>query len=235
MIPTSQKYGFEGLLSYFDSMWQLFRNIPRICTYFKLNFMIIVTYFSLFLEEEVENKHFYSKMEVLSPEKRKIFAFNNIFTSVFLILIVLYLSIVNELYNVGKYNKFWLIMIISIFEVIKYIIYFVTQKKNLKTAELKHHKIINIIKSVVTISAMVGIYYIIAVLFGAPFMTHQEENLMFSLILTVLTVLPICLHCGHDAAIQLLLSITNYDGNELLNKFLFQIRSVFVGAWLGLL
>lgn len=172
-------------------------------------------------------------MEVLSPEKRKIFAFNNIFTSVFLILIVLYLSIVNELYNVGKYNKFWLIVIISIFEVIKYIIYFVTQKKNLKTAELKHHKIINIVKSVFTISAMVGIYYIIAVLFGAPFMTHQEENLMFSLILTVLTVLPICLHCGHDAAIQLLLSITNYDGNELLNKFLFQIRSVFVGAWLG--
>lgn len=172
-------------------------------------------------------------MELITPERRKVLAFNNVFTSVVLLLVILYLNMSDDLYDVGKYNKFWILSCFASLEIIKSIIYYNTQKKTLKSAELKHYRLSNLFKSFLTFLLMVGVYYVIVVLFGAPFLTHQEQNLMFALILSIFTILPVCLHCGHEAGLSILLTLTNYDGNELFKKFVFNARLTFLGAWFG--
>ena len=54
-------------------------------------------------------------------------------------------------------------------------------------------QLMSLIKSLIFTIASIPIYYTLAIIFGAPFFSEGISTLEFSIVLSVLTVLPICL------------------------------------------
>lgn len=99
-----------------------------------------------------------------------------------------------------------------------------------KPANIKLRKFF---KSITVLLISVLIFYIIAVLFGAPFFSSQEETLMFSILLTTLIVLPLILNLGLDATVSILSSTDVFEKETLSTIFAIAVRFVLFGAWLG--
>lgn len=94
-------------------------------------------------------------------------------------------------------------------------------------------KFYNVLKGCMLLVTSVIAFYVIAVLFGAPLYSAQEETFMFSVLLTVLAVLPLLLNLGLDTTTSVLLSATALEKDVLCAILTVGTRCVLFGAWLG--
>ncbi|XP_064599805.1 phosphatidylinositol-glycan biosynthesis class F protein-like [Liolophura sinensis] len=94
-------------------------------------------------------------------------------------------------------------------------------------------KVGNLLKSVAVILLFSGVYHLVAILFGAPFLASSAETYHFAMLLTATTILPACCVLGPPSAIW----IRNYFLNmsELGVESVVHICSIcsLLGAWLG--
>lgn len=106
---------------------------------------------------------------------------------------------------------------------------------------MKNTSIVAHIKKICKLSALlmifVVVFIVVCILMGAPYHQHYEETLALSILLTSLTILPICLFLGPSKTVQYLF----YDTFELSSTFdIWQLEllqynafGTLVGAWAG--
>lgn len=153
--------------------------------------------------------------------------FSTIHTSI--ALLILFVS--NYVYALGKFHL-WPLLVYLVFGIfVNFSISSKKQRPPLKPKEsVKLHKLFKV-ASVLLCSVIV--FYVVAVLFGAPFFSSQEETLMFSVLTTILVVFPLILNVGIDATISILSSGNVFEKDPLHSIFSIAIRIVLFGAWLG--
>ncbi|KAG8305758.1 hypothetical protein J6590_062066 [Homalodisca vitripennis] len=96
---------------------------------------------------------------------------------------------------------------------------------------MKQIKVIELLRNVLVMTGFACIVFVIAVLFGAEVLAKHEETMMFSCLITVLTVFPISLHQGVVSIMQFLNGI---QGNDAFTQVLLRnIQFTVLGAWLG--
>ncbi|XP_018571084.1 phosphatidylinositol-glycan biosynthesis class F protein [Anoplophora glabripennis] len=164
---------------------------------------------------------------------RKTLAFNNAVTCIYLPLLVTFLNYTGDLYNVGKPETAYVGCVLILAEVLKYIKCCLLPNGNTKKSEPKKYKIYGFFKGILTIASMTIVFYIAAVLFGAPFFSKHYQTFIFAFVLSILTILPCCLFLGPDSVPILIASLTFFEGSEIYENFLFNIRLTIFGAWLG--
>lgn len=162
-----------------------------------------------------------------------------VFSIIYVLSLLLLTTYLNRLYSIGKCEIWPLILLLTVGEIVKG--FFITakreslSKKNNRLYKSKNTKLKlrDYIKSSTILVVLLFVYYIIAVLFGAPIFSEQEETFMFSLLLTVLTILPLLLVLGPDLTVTVLTSITAYEGDPLSQIMIVCVRLTLFGAWLG--
>jgi phosphatidylinositol glycan class F len=90
----------------------------------------------------------------------------------------------------------------------------------------------NVIRTINHTAAAVPIFYFIAVIFGAPFLSHFSENFVFALTLSLATALPLTATTKDNFALQELI----YEARALSKSQLIAHHIAFgsvAGAWLG--
>lgn len=163
--------------------------------------------------------------------------------SLFSLVLVLCISLstwyLGHLPNIGKLEIWPLLSCLTLGEVVKF---WITKSKRdeltkkdsrgvkTRTAKLRLR---DIFKSILILLCMTAVYYTVAVLFGAPFFSEQEQTFVFALLLSILTVLPLLLHLGPDLTFTILCNGTNYDGDVFSEIFIISVRLTLFGAWLG--
>uniref|UniRef100_A0A023F764 Putative ethanolamine-p-transferase gpi11/pig-f n=1 Tax=Triatoma infestans TaxID=30076 RepID=A0A023F764_TRIIF len=88
-----------------------------------------------------------------------------------------------------------------------------------------------IFRSVCVLCVSCVAFYVVTVLFGAQLLSNQEETLMFSILLTNLTILPISVQFGSiyvDNFIQRVLPTSKFDSLVFNNAY-----GALLGAWFG--
>lgn len=163
----------------------------------------------------------------------KILAFNNAVTCIYLPLVITFLNYTGNLYNVGKTETAYVECVLILAEVLKYLKCFISSNGYAKRSDSKKFKISNFFKGILMIVSMTAVYYILAVLLGAPVFSKHYKTFSFAFLLSILTILPCCLYLGPDSVPTLITSLTCFEGNELYEKFVFNIRLTVFGAWLG--
>lgn len=89
----------------------------------------------------------------------------------------------------------------------------------------------NLVKSAAVFISGVVFYYVLAIFFGAALFEAFTETFMFSLLMTILTVLPLCLNLGHESVVELVEGICP---DECFDRLLLRgVLVTWVGAWLG--
>lgn len=106
------------------------------------------------------------------------------------------------------------------FKLFSIIFYFV---KQIRVMELFH--------GILVLAGFTCIVFVIAVFFGAEVLAKHEETLMFSCLVIVLTVFPVCLHQGVASLMQFLNGI--YGSDAFTQVLLRNIQFTSIGAWFG--
>ncbi|KAJ8919652.1 hypothetical protein NQ315_006179, partial [Exocentrus adspersus] len=171
---------------------------------------------------------YYMRMDQAFPSTKTL-AFNNLATCIYLPLIISFLNYTGDLYNIGRPQTFYLICFLAFAEALKFLKCYQSPSGLAK----KKWKAYNFFKGILISVSMVVIFYIAAVLFGAPVFSKHYQTLSFALVLTVLTVLPCCLYLGPDRVPLLFMSLVTTEDGKVHDKFLFNIRLTVFGAWLG--
>lgn len=96
---------------------------------------------------------------------------------------------------------------------------------------LKQTKFVELVRCTIILVLCTFGMFVICIFYGAPFLDSHEETLMFSLLIVILTVFPMCLHSGANTVLQLVNGVTP---NDIFNRILFRnIQLTLLGAWLG--
>lgn len=153
----------------------------------------------------------------------------------------------NLMYESGRFKFLPFVGLMVVAECLKYIFmngYYkeaerhfsrYAQKTNGATVKkwLSEKKIKEVVKGLVFIVLVTSSYFIIAVLFGAEFLSKNEETFMLSILLTVLTALPPCIHLGPNFALAAILGDETNSLNPLSPVLQHVVRVTLLGAWLG--
>ncbi|KAF5281192.1 hypothetical protein FQR65_LT14841 [Abscondita terminalis] len=151
---------------------------------------------------------------------KKIVLINSIWSSSYMALTIFALNYTKKMYDIGKCTCLPLIALLAVGEIIKSNMQYLIVDHSLpreRHIKQKKFSLYNKVKGIVVLCSTIVIYYIVAVLFGAPFLSAHEETFMFSLLLTVLTTLPSCL----------------YLGDVITEAIRQSICGTLFGAWLG--
>ncbi|KAK6182128.1 hypothetical protein SNE40_009883 [Patella caerulea] len=104
---------------------------------------------------------------------------------------------------------------------------------NFLNKEKVQFKLIDWAKCVILMVASCVFYYVVAVVFGAPFLQHTNETFHLAILLTVTTVLPCCLALGTDIGNWVQVFVLNsYEVGGPLICYITSIMAV-LGAWVG--
>ncbi|XP_050311827.1 phosphatidylinositol-glycan biosynthesis class F protein [Anthonomus grandis grandis] len=172
-------------------------------------------------------------MQTATGLNPKLMAINNVTSCLYILILVLWLHLTNSLFDVGHFNKTYLQWVLLFAEVVKYIIFNRYNSKEVKKNETKKSKSPGVFKTVAVLLGMIATYYVVAVFFGAPFFSKQQETFTFALTMTILTVLPCSLYLGGDKSVALMLSLASLNITEQYKQFLALMQFTCLGAWLG--
>lgn len=150
--------------------------------------------------------------------------FSALHTSLLLIFLIHY----DYLYTIGKFQSWPLTTYLLSGVLINWFL----NTKNQRSPQ-KPLKFRKVLKTTSVLIFSVVIFYIVAVLFGAPFLSAQEATLMFALLLTTLVVLPLVLNLGLDATFSILCTVDVFEKEALNTIFSISVRFVLFGGWLG--
>lgn len=157
----------------------------------------------------------------------------NIVTCIYIPAVFALLYFTGQIYNIGKCENFYVVLILIFAEITKYLCCYMKMDKNIKLQDVKKYKLKDHLKNFAVYIFMTVVIYIISVLFGAPFLSKQEETMMFSMIVCTFTVLPMLLHFGPETVTTSFTNLMAFEGVENCNKFLLAARLTILGAWLG--
>ncbi|KAK5650126.1 hypothetical protein RI129_001155 [Pyrocoelia pectoralis] len=158
---------------------------------------------------------------------------HSICTSIYTSIIIFILLYTHKIYEIGKRSCLPLLAIFVIGECLKIVFGpFETTSKE-KQSKIKKINFRNKLKVAVVLWTSTVIYYCLAVLFGAPFLSSHEETFMFALLLTVLTTLPSCLAVGADLTTAIMIDLTSFEGDIITETIKQNICLTLFGAWLG--
>ncbi|EFA06524.1 phosphatidylinositol-glycan biosynthesis class F protein [Tribolium castaneum] len=167
-------------------------------------------------------------VKYLTPDYSQTLRWNDILTSMYLLLYLSFLYYNNLILSIGHSDSLYNILGLAALEFIKYSFHV----SRTKTSFYKHHAK-DFIKNVLVLLLLFATIYVVAVLFGAPILSDFEETCMFSLIVTTFTALPLCLYFGGDNTVHMFLSLASYDGSDVQKLFMLKLRLTLFGAWLG--
>lgn len=157
---------------------------------------------------------------------------NNVVTCIYLVLVFYVLKYTEKIYSLGKEATRIEWVLLSA-ELIKYYVcHYQSSQTGKKTAN-RRFEIRNLFGGIVVMTCALTTFYITAILFGASVLSEQSETLFFAKLMTILTVLPCCLHLGKDSVFTLFTSLMHFEGNDVCRHFLLNIRCTLFGAWLG--
>uniref|UniRef100_T1JFM6 Phosphatidylinositol-glycan biosynthesis class F protein n=1 Tax=Strigamia maritima TaxID=126957 RepID=T1JFM6_STRMM len=108
--------------------------------------------------------------------------------------------------------------------------------QNTKTGKTSiKRKIVLLLQNLMIFTVGVVLYHVFTVLYGAPFVNSAMETFHFSLLITVLTVLPLCLNLGSDLSIWHRVFLGS-GRTSMLELYLQRICAMTVlGSWIGAL
>lgn len=165
---------------------------------------------------------------------------NAVYTVAYLGALLLFLMYCHIIFDIGRYKCFPAMVYVIIAECLKLKMFPGSEYLNLrdsKSSKVKKHrykdKLMEFLKCSVLIIAMVMLYFILSVLFGAAIFENHEETLMFSLLLGILTVVPSCLNFGSNCTISLLIDLMGNYRDTLVSCAARSIRLTLFGAWAG--
>ncbi|XP_075217144.1 phosphatidylinositol glycan anchor biosynthesis class F isoform X2 [Lycorma delicatula] len=174
----------------------------------------------------------------------KITSFYCMSSCIYLSVLIVGLLLTDAFYYAGSFSFLPVYFVIIIAEIFKYSYIRLVNQKELSFNPkqgfkllsiifilLKQTKVIEVVKSLFTVLFVVIAYFIMAILFGAEVFDKHEETIMFSFLLTVLTVFPLCLHFGANSVIYVL---GGGKMNDIFHLTLFRnIQMSLFGAWIG--
>uniref|UniRef100_A0A8D8YD41 Phosphatidylinositol-glycan biosynthesis class F protein n=2 Tax=Cacopsylla melanoneura TaxID=428564 RepID=A0A8D8YD41_9HEMI len=102
-------------------------------------------------------------------------------------------------------------------------------------SKLGNVKLSELVQSTISILLSIFVFAFIAVIFGASVTSNYEQTLVFSSLLSIVTVLPACIHFNAQSAISLLAS-GQYSSNQNMNQQKIVLQKFYctmLGAWLG--
>ncbi|XP_074041264.1 phosphatidylinositol glycan anchor biosynthesis class F [Leptinotarsa decemlineata] len=163
----------------------------------------------------------------IPTEYYKNLATSSLITCIYVPAVLCALNFSGNLYNIGK-EATYIEYVLAMAEILKFLRCHLTQKSSKKKISVKL-----VFKTFVTCLMTVGVFYVGAVLFGAPVLSEHYETLFFSILMTILTALPVCLFLEPGCVFNLFSSLTYFEGTQLQEYFLLNIRMTVFGAWLG--
>lgn len=157
---------------------------------------------------------------------------NSVLTSIYIPTILVVLNYKDNLYDLGKQTTYveWLLITA---EIIKYLLcHHLNQEAKKKTRKLgRRFEIQFLFESFLVLLVTLVVFYIGAVIFGAPILTQHYETFFFALLMTILTALPCVLHLDTENIPVLFLSL--FEGTDIHTYYFWNIRLTILGAWLG--
>uniref|UniRef100_A0A336LA42 CSON006843 protein n=1 Tax=Culicoides sonorensis TaxID=179676 RepID=A0A336LA42_CULSO len=158
----------------------------------------------------------------------------------------LFIQTTNSLVNLGKLSSL-VFPVIALLEISKYIIIqkwyqlpgnnltsaFHNKSSNVNTNITLVNRIKDFIKSVLLLLVAGVIFAFIAIILGAPLFNNYEETISLSLVLTVLTVLPLQLFLGSRYTIISMLINKLELGKLVAEEYLSFLQHAGIGAVLG--
>lgn len=163
-----------------------------------------------------------------------------VLTSTYLSTILFFLCYTETLYTIDKYYSVVLIAAIAVMEYFKLFLntnlnenFAMSKDTNMKRKKgfsLKI-KLKEIFKSAYVFIGAAALFYMLAVLFGAPLFLEYEKTLTFAVLLSTLAILPSCLNLGADNTVALItgVKVTAYMSDMMLKN----LQLTLIGAWLG--
>lgn len=179
-------------------------------------------------------------------EIRELVTFYTIYTCIYFPILLLFLTWSDWIYSAGKYEFHSILTIIAVVEMTKYFISAIRFKINDVNLCRRHEdkslfivirsmfaraRIKEGFKTIICVAIMILVYFVISVLYGAEVFNKHEETFMFSSLLSVLTIFPICMNLGSHSLILFLFGSKPHDKLEML---MYQnLYFTILGAWLG--
>lgn len=158
---------------------------------------------------------------------------SSLVTCIYLPSIVTVVSYKGLLYSVGNASSFYVLVLIFIAELIKSFYLSSSNDIQAKRTKQSKNKAGDIIKSTIFLLCVMFCFFVGIILFGAPVLDSHEETLMLSTLLTLLTVFPLIVHTGVEAAMQLLFGVKTYSKDTIIEMLVNNAILTICGAWLG--
>lgn len=156
-----------------------------------------------------------------------------VFSAVHSSITLLFLYYSDYVYEIGKFHSWPLIVFLVCGIALNALIISKQQKGTAKKAKTDNLKASTILKAIAMLLFSVIIFYIVAVMFGAPLFSSQEQTFMFSLLLTTLVVLPLLLNVGLNATVSILSTADVFEKDAFNSVMSIAVRFALFGAWLG--
>lgn len=184
------------------------------------------------------NVIFYRKMFLPAVDSYsvKIVTFSCVFTCIYLPLLVLFLIYFNQLYLIGTFTCIYVPGLIIVAEVLKLCLTCTIEQPTVIRGQRRPSylklKLKEVYKSAGCVLMVTLMFYVLAVLFGAPIFSKMEETLMLSMLVASMTVVPSCMNVGADQTMSFLIGRSE-DGFLLNDMIVRYIQFTILGTWLG--
>ncbi|KAK9507550.1 hypothetical protein O3M35_007379 [Rhynocoris fuscipes] len=180
-------------------------------------------------------------MKLLSSDEeifRKASIFYSSISALILSLVVLVLLRSETYLIVGSLNIYPLFLFLIVFEVCKWCFLVILFKKDLTVNKIsvfvllyKSMKFTDFPRTVFILFISCTVYYIIIVLFGAEIFNKIEETLMLSILITLLTAMPVSLQLGSCYFENFIQGVR--PENIFQSLLFYSSRATLFGGWLG--
>lgn len=171
--------------------------------------------------------------------KRKVF-FYAVYTLIYFPVLIVVISLSSGIYIIREGRFQSILFLIAVAETVKHFAYNVFYQRNESSLSKKKDSFGGIlswfrikegIKTLMVTAIMTAMYFLISILFGAEVFDKHRESIMFSGLLSVLTVFPVCLNLGCQSFLPLLLGVKATNKEETL--FAQNLSLTLAGAWFG--
>lgn len=187
----------------------------------------------------------YSEMIIDNSTSYKISKFYTALSCIYLPVLIILLFLTKAYLYAGRFYSFYPVFLLLVFlEFMKNIYmqimcvkgYSYNPKQKFKRFSIillmiKQTKLSDLVRCTIILVSCTFCMCVICIFYGAPFLDNHEETLMFSLLIVILTVFPMCLHSGANTVLPLIHGVIPDD---IFNKILFRnIQLTLLGAWVG--
>lgn len=182
-------------------------------------------------------------MTVTEDEVKRKVIFYIVYTLIYFPILLTFITWVTEIYIIRESGFQSILLVIAVAETVKHFVYNVCYQQEASLGKKKDSvagsfvrifswsRIKEGVKTVLVTAIMTAVFFLIAILFGAEVVAKHKESIMFSSLLSVLTVFPICLNLGCQSFLPLLLGVKATSKEETL--FSQNLCLTLSGAWFG--